>query len=185
MSAILAADTSRPVDRYRLPAVALHWLIALLILGMLCLGYYMTDIPKGTPERAFYFNLHKSFGILAAVLILVRLGWRLSNVVPPLPGSMAAWQASAARLNHRLLYVCMVLMPATGYISSSFNKFGIKFFGLQLPNWGWEDKYLRELFVDFHHAIAVLFVTLIVIHVLAALKHAFVDHDQVFRRMLP
>jgi cytochrome b561 len=184
MSAVLAAPTV-DIGRYRLPAIVLHWLIALLIIGMICLGYYMTGIPKNTPERSFFLNLHKSFGLLAAMLILVRLGWRVSHTVPPLPASVPSWQASAARWSHRLLYACMVLQPLTGYVSSSFNKFGIKFFGLDLPNWGWEDKYLRELFVGFHHTIAVVLIVLIVLHVLAALKHLLIDRDGVFQRMLP
>jgi len=184
MSAVLTAPAAAP-GRYRAPAVALHWLIALLVIAMFCLGFYMTGLPKSTPERSFYLNLHKSLGLLTAMFVLVRLGWRASHVVPPLPASMPSWQARAARWSHRLLYACMVLQPLTGYISSSFNKFGIKFFGLSLPNWGWEDKYLRELFVGFHGAIAVVFIVLVVIHVLAALKHLLIDRDRVFQRMLP
>jgi cytochrome b561 len=185
MSAVLASPPAVDTGHYRLPAIVLHWLIALLIIGMVCLGYYMTGLPKGTPERSFFFNLHKSFGLLTAMLIVVRLGWRVSHIVPPLPASMPSWQAAAARWSHRLLYVCMVLQPLTGYVSSSFNKFGIKFFGIGLPNWGWEDKYWRELFAGFHHVIAVVLIVLIVVHVLAALKHLLIDRDGVFQRMLP
>ena len=184
MSAVLTAPAV-DTDRYRLPAIVLHWLIALLIIGMLCLGYYMTGLPKNTPERSFYLNLHKSFGLLAAMLILLRLGWRVSHLVPPFPATMPSWETLAARWSHRLLYACMVLQPLTGYLSSSFNKFGIKFFGLSLPNWGWEDKYLRELFAQFHGVIAVILIVLIVIHLLAALKHLLIDRDRVFQRMLP
>lgn len=169
---------------YGKPAIALHWIIAILIIGMILLGYYMADIPKGTPGRAFYFNLHKSFGVMAGVLILLRLIWRLTHRAPPLPGSMPRWEASAAKWSHRLLYLCMVLQPTVGYLSSSFNKYGVKFFGLPLPQWGWENPYLRDLFGDAHEIIGAILATLIVIHVLAAFKHLLIDRDGIFQRML-
>lgn len=171
--------------RYGLPAIALHWLLALLILGMLLLGYYMVGIPKGTPNRAVYFNLHKSFGVLTGLLILVRLGWRLTHAAPPLPAATPRWSLVAARWSHGLLYLCMVLQPATGYLSSSFNKYGIKMFGAALPNLAWEDPRMRELFNGFHHIVGLVLAVLIGVHVLAALKHWLIDRDRVFQRMLP
>lgn len=185
MRAKFEVETSDSREHYTLPAIALHWLIALLIIGMLLLGYYMVDLPKGVPDRAVYFNLHKSFGVLAAVLILARLYWRLTHAAPQVSSGIPRWSNKAAWLNHRLLYLCMVLQPATGYLSSSFNKYGVKFFGLALPSWGWEDAYLRDLFKSFHDLIAVMLIILIAIHVLAAFKHLFVDKDGVFQRMIP
>jgi cytochrome b561 len=184
MSPLLGRETNSS-ERYTLSAIALHWVIALLIIGMLLLGLYMVGIPKGTPDRAFYFNMHKSFGVLAGLLILLRLGWRLTHHAPQMATGMPRWEAEAARWNHRLLYLCMVLMPATGYVSSSFNKYGVKFFGVALPHWGWEDGIIRDLFMNYHNLIAVLLVALIVIHVLAAFKHLLVNRDRVFQRMLP
>ncbi|MGC2164416.1 MAG: cytochrome b [Gallionella sp.] len=181
----LEVDIPDGSERYTLPAIALHWSIALLIIGMLLLGNYMVDIPKGTPNRAFYFNLHKSFGVLTAVLILARIYWRLTHSAPPLSTGMPRWTDKAASWSHRLLYLCMVLQPATGYLSSSFNKYGVKFFGVALPNWGWEDAPLRDLFQSYHGLIAVMLVALIAIHIFAAFKHLFVDRDRIFQRMLP
>jgi cytochrome b561 len=185
MAAKTAVATPAGSERYTLPAIVLHWLIALLIIGMLLLGYYMVGLPKGTPDRAVYFNLHKSFGVLAAVLILSRLYWRLTHPAPQISAATPSWSDKAAWLNHRLLYLCMFLQPAAGYLSSSFNKYGVKFFGLALPSWGWEDAHLRDLFKSFHDLIAVLLIILIAIHVLAAFKHLFVDKDGVFQRMIP
>ncbi len=176
--------TNRKV-RYDLPAIALHWAIALLVIVLLIMGYTMVDTPKGSPGRAVYFNLHKSLGVLAGVLILLRLGWRLAHPVPPLPIGTSCLMARAAQCSHCLLYLCMVLQPATGYLSSSFNKYGVKFFGFALPYWAWEDKHLRELFMTYHQMIALAFIVLIAVHVLAACKHFLIDRDQVFWRMLP
>lgn len=182
MSAMPAANGK---IRYDLPAIALHWVIALLVIVLLIIGYTMVDTPKGAPGRAAYFNLHKSLGVLAGVLILLRLGWRLAHSVPPLPIGTSRLTARAAQWSHCLLYLCMLLQPATGYLSSSFNKYGVKFFGFALPNWAWEDKHLRDLFMLYHQMIAFAFIVLIAVHVLAACKHFLIDRDQVFRRMLP
>ena len=179
------SGTIARTPRYTWQAMALHWAIALLIIGMLWLGFSLEDIRRNTPARAFYVNLHKSFGILVLALVLVRFAWRATHRPPPLPAQMPRWESTAAVWSHRLLYLCMVLQPLSGYLGSSFNRFGIKFFGIPLPNWGWEDKALRTVFNEIHGVVAVVLVTLIAVHVLAALKHLFIDRDQVFQRMLP
>lgn len=84
-----------------------------------------------------------------------------------------------------LLVTGMVLQPATGYLLSPLNKYGVKFFGLALPGRDWEGVKPRDLFMNFHHLISVLLVALIAIHVLAAFKHLLADRDRVFQRMLP
>jgi cytochrome b561 len=183
MSEVMSENNNR-IERYNLTAIALHWVMALLIITLLALGYYMVDIPKGVPNRADYFNLHKSLGVLATMLILLRAGWRSTHPVPKLPSNVPGWTITAAWWSHLLLYICMVLQPLTGYLSSSFNKYGVKFFGIELPKWGWEDATLRDLFMKCHHLIAVLLVALILVHVLAALKHLLVDRDGIFQRML-
>lgn len=176
---------ARPVARYTWQAIALHWLLAALIIGMLALGYSLEDIPRNTPARGFYVNLHKSFGVLVLMLVLLRLIWRLGHKPPPPDAGMPRWQAVAAAWSHGLLYLCILLQPLSGYLASSFGKYGVKFFGMQLPNWGWEDKALRGFFGEMHDVVATALVVLIAIHVLAAFKHLLIDRDQVFQRMLP
>lgn len=180
-----AASARVAPDRYSWQAMSLHWLIALLVIGMLYLGFSLEDIPRNTPERAFYVNLHKSFGVLTLALVLLRWYWRATHRPPPLPPTMPRWEALAATWSHRLLYLCMLLQPLSGYLASSFNKYGVKVFGLPLPQWGWEDKLLRSIFVEIHGAVAVMLLVLIAIHVLAALKHLLLDRDRIFQRMLP
>lgn len=170
---------------YTLPAIVLHWVVAVLVIGMLALGYFMEGIPRRTPERAFFVNLHKSLGLLTALIVLARIGWRARHPPPPLPASMPRWEAGAARWSHRLLYAGIVVQPVAGYLSSSFNRFGVRFFGLPLPQWGWDDPQLRQLFLSVHVVVAMTLVVLIVVHVLAALKHLVVSRNQVFQRMLP
>ncbi|MBB5393129.1 MULTISPECIES: cytochrome b [unclassified Herbaspirillum] len=178
-----APSRMRGQARYDRVAVLLHWSIALLVLGMLALGYYMVGIPKGTPDRAVYFNLHKSCGVLAGVLVVIRLLWRLTHRPPAFPVDMAAWNIKAAQGGHLLLYALMVLQPLSGYLSSSFNKYGVKFFGLQLPRWATEDAGLRDSLMGYHKLLALLFAVLIALHVLAACKHLLSGRQHAARRM--
>ena len=167
---------------YTRTAIVLHWVLAVLIGAMVVLGLYMTDLPRHTPERGWYFNLHKSLGLLTAAFILARVGWRLRHPAPRLAGTTPPWQVAAAKISHLALYACMVFMPLTGYLGSVFNKYGIKFFGLPVPHWAWEDPQIREIFVTAHHWIANLLIALIVVHVVAALYHAM-RRDGVIWRM--
>lgn len=189
MSAIIDTNavptTTGPAAKYTWQAMLLHWLLAVLVIGMLALGYSLGDIPRNTPARGFYVNLHKSFGMLVLVLVLVRIVWRVTHKPPPLEANLPRWQAVAAIWSHRLLYLCILLQPLSGYLASSFGKYGVKFFGIELPNWGWEDKTLRGFFGGIHGFVAMALVVLIAIHVLAALKHLLINRDQVFQRMLP
>ena len=182
----MANDTApmNPPARYPRMAVVLHWTVALLIITLMVTGWYMVDIPRNTPERAFFFNLHKSIGILTAIFIVALIAWRIGHEAPPLPSAMPRWERVAAVLNHRLFYVLMVLVTVAGYLTSSFSKYGPKLFGIPLPHWGWEDAALRDNFVTMHRVAALTFAMLIAIHIGAALKHLLFDKDGVFQRML-
>jgi cytochrome b561 len=169
---------------YTRTAVVLHWLIAACVFAQISLGLWMIGIPKSPPGvRAYWFNVHKSIGITLGVLILARLLWRLAHRAPPLPGSLPAWQRIAAKVSHAGLYVCMIVMPVSGYLGSSFTKYPIKYFGYTLPHWGWDAPPLKELMSQVHYATAIVFMALIALHVAAALKHLALDRDGVFQRM--
>jgi cytochrome b561 len=172
-------------ERYGVTPALLHWVLALLVFVLYGIGWYMVTIPKGTPPVAYYYNLHKSLGIVAAVPILFLIWWRATHVPPPLPGTLAAWEAKAAHANHVLFYICLVLLVLTGFVESNFTKYGIKFFGHPLPKLGWEDKTIYYFFNRFHVYLSHVFAVLIAIHIAAALKHLLIDRDQVFQRMVP
>ena len=168
---------------YPLTAVVLHWLLVLLVLGLFGLGWYMVGIPKGTPPVAYFYNLHKSIGLVAALPIVLLIWWRCTHVPPPLPATLPAWQARAAHVNHVLFYICLVVLVASGFIESNFTKFGVKFFGYQLPILGWEDKTLYRIFNRIHVYTSYFFVALMAVHIAAALKHLLINRDGVFQRM--
>lgn len=160
----------------------LHWLLALLIISMLSVGFYMMSIADD-PDSHNYFALHKSFGLITAAVVLLRILWRIKNKTAPLPSSVGKWQAKLARLMHMMLYACVIIMPTMGFLGSSYGKFGVAFFGWQLPDWTTKNPDLSQLFFNIHGIVAWVLVVLISLHVLAAFKHLMIDKDGVFQRM--
>ena len=167
---------------YDLITRLLHWVIALLLIGLIGIGWYMTSI-EDQPNSRWYFNLHKSFGLVAAVLIFFRLLWRLTHKLAPLPPSVPHWQAKASRGIHLMLYCCMLIMPITGFIAASFGKQGIVFFGIKLPLWVNPSHAISKQFFEIHEVTAWILVALITLHILAAMKHLVINKDQIFQRM--
>jgi cytochrome b561 len=164
--------------RYDSVQVTLHWLIALMIIGMIGLGLFMVELPKQSElppgeesVRAFYFLLHKSLGITVAGLILIRILWRLTHTAPALPETISTWQQKAAGAVHGLLYFVMIATPVSGYLQSSLSKYPTKFWGIELPRVAEANETLRETFTEIHEVFAFLFIALIVIHLLAVVKH--------------
>lgn len=173
-------------DHYTATSIVLHWLIAVLLLGQFAFGLMLEDIPRGTPERGIYVNLHKSSGIVIGLLIVLRIAWRLTHRPPPLPASMPAWQRHAARFSHAALYLCMLALPLSGYLASNFSKYGVKLFNVvQLPPWGPENKVLYAFFNGTHHVAALLLAVFVGLHVLAVAKHMLIDRDGLLWRMWP
>lgn len=171
-------------DRYSLPAIALHWLLALMILGTLAFGAYMTDLPF-SPQRLKLYNWHKWAGVTILALTALRLLWRLTHR-PPEPPAMPAWQAAAYRATHGLMYGLFFAIPLLGWAYSSAAGFPIVWFGvLPLPDFVPVDKELAEAIKPWHGRLAGLLAALVALHVAAALKHHFIDRDGLLSRMRP
>jgi len=172
--------------RYDRVAIALHWAIGLALLAQVAFGFALDTLaPRGTPLRTPVINLHKSTGIVLGVLVLARLAWRLRHAPPAWPASLPAWQRTAATLAHRALYACMLVMPASGYLASNFSKHGVRFFGAAWPPWGPDLPAAYAFLNGVHIVTAWLFALLIAGHVIAALKHAWLDRDGIAARMWP
>ena len=175
----------KPINSFNKTAILLHWGIAFLIMAQFLIGLDMVDIPKG-PEssRPFWFNTHKSIGIVLGCLILFRLYWRLRSGVPESPAESPSWERIAARLSHMVLYYCMILMPTSGLVGSLFSKYDLVFIGIKIPKLLEHDPLIKELMTITHQCTAYFFLTIICIHVLAAVKHMVIDCDGVFERMM-
>jgi cytochrome b561 len=170
-------------QRYNRTARLLHWLIAALLLGQFLFGWWLTDIPRNTPARGYVVNFHKSTGLLLGLLILLRIGWRVMHAPPALPPAMAKWQRVLATASHHAMYICMLVMPLSGYIASNVSRHGVKFFNaITLPPWGPDDKPLYAVFNQVHKTTALLLLALVVLHVLAVLWHGL-RRDGIFSRI--
>lgn len=170
---------------YTRTAIALHWLIAVLVFCGWGLGQYMHDLPA-SPTKVELVSWHKWIGVTVFLLALARGAWRATHVPPPLPASTPPWQARAARASHLLFYVLLLAMPLSGWLMSSAKGFQTVWFGLvPIPDLLDKNKALGELLADVHESLAWTLAALVALHVVAALKHHFVDHDVVLRRMLP
>jgi cytochrome b561 len=168
-------------QRYNLPAIALHWAQAAVILWLIWMGWTMTDLPKGA-ERSAAYGLHKSFGLLMLLLVIVRLAWRRRQPPPPL--AAGGWEASVAHATHRALYGFLFLAPLAGYLASSFTPYALKIFGVEIPKAGWPDESLNAFFKQLHLIAVWGGAGLIVLHVVGALKH-LIKRDGMLQRMLP
>jgi cytochrome b561 len=169
---------------YGAVARALHWWMALIMIGLIGLGLYMTELPDGDPKWRLY-DLHKSLGALIFVLALARIAWRRNTPPPPMPATMNARDRIAAHAGHMLLYVAMFALPITGYLDSSLGGYHLNVFGLfDVPLLFTKNEALAEVVVSAHSIIGYGLALLVAAHVGAALKHHIVDKDTVLTRML-
>jgi cytochrome b561 len=167
------------------PIKTLHWLIALLVIALGALGLYMKGLPN-SPAKIQFYALHKSLGLTVLALVALRILVRVSDRRPPHPPTLPAWQRVAAESVHVLLYLALIAMPLSGWLFNSAANFPLKWFGvLSLPALSGPDPELKALARAAHFWLFWCIVALFVVHVGAALRHHFVDRDDVLRRMLP
>ena len=169
--------------RYTTIAIVLHWVLALALILSFSVGLYMADLPV-SPQRVKLFNWHKWAGITILTLSLLRLLWRLTHR-PPAEVPMPRWQLRAARWTHSALYILFFAVPLAGWAYSSAAGFPVVWFGvLPLPDFVSPDKALAEALKTLHGALAWALAALVVAHVGGALKHQFIDRDNLLSRML-
>ena len=176
--------TPQDEHHYTRTAISLHWLMALLIVGNLTLGYYMSGL-KFSPATLKLINYHKWIGITVLGLAAARLLWRLSHRPPPLPQRLPAWQKGTAHAVHWLLYGLFFAVPLLGWAYSSAAGFPIVYLGLiPLPDLIGPDKALAEQLETLHGWFAYGLAAVVALHVLAALKHGFEEPFNYLQRML-
>ena len=168
--------------RYGRVAVVLHWVLAAALFGQVALGWWMINLPKAPPGlRAGWFNTHKSIGLSIAAVVLLRTAWRITHRVA-VPSFLPAWQQRAARTNHALMYVLMLLIPLSGYLGSALSGYPVKYFGIVLPAWAPAWPAGKTFMSAVHLTCICTFMALVLLHVGAALWH-WTRRDEVAARM--
>lgn len=187
-SSSLSSASPEPA-RYSSASIALHWVLALVLLGMVGFGLYMADLPF-SPARLKLYNWHKWAGVCVLVLSLARLLWRLTHRPPALPAAMQAampaWQKLAHHGTHAALYALFFAIPLLGWAYSSAAGFPIVVFGvLPLPDWVPVSPDLAEALKPLHKWAALTMTALVGLHVAAVVKHQLIDRDGLLWRMWP
>ncbi len=171
--------------RYTHTAIALHWVAAALIFCGFSLGLFMTGLEV-TPDKFRYYAWHKWIGITVFLLAAARLAWRAAHPALPLPATMPAWQVRASRVAHAALYVLMLAIPLSGWIYSSSTGVSVSYLGLiDLPDLVAKDRETAKTLLLLHKSLNYTLAAVVTLHIAAALKHHFVDRDDVMARMLP
>lgn len=156
----------------------LHWLSGLIILSLLIMGFYMADIPDAAPDKYLFYPWHKSFGMIALLLVLIRLPVRWRGPLPDSAPGLQAWENRLSHLIHLLLYVAMLLMTSSGYLMSSYypHSEGIPMFGLfTIPDITGKSEFISGYLHSVHETGAWSFVILLSLHIAGALKHRVLD----------
>lgn len=171
--------------RWGTVAKTLHWIIALLVIGMLVGGLTMTSM-KPSMDKLQVYAIHKSLGVTVLVLMLLRFAWRGVDPRPQDVAGLSPTVAFMARAVHRLFYVALIAMPISGWVYNSASNFPLVWFKLlPLPALVAPDPAIKAFAHDVHETLAWLIILLLAAHVAGALKHHFIDRDDTLRRMLP
>ena len=171
--------------RYGAIAQLFHWVIVALIVTQFVLAIRAESLPRGM-KLLNTLALHKSIGMTVLMLAVLRLIWRWMNPIPADPPGMPGWQQVASRISHLALYAMIFVIPLVGWIASSARNFSVSWFGFfTWPNLVEPSEAAFEFFQGTHAVLAWTLFAVALLHIAAALKHHFIDKDDVLRRMLP
>lgn len=170
-------------EHYGSVAKFFHWFIFILVLALLTLGYTFDLVPKS--EKANLVNIHKLIGLLLLATMLLRFAWAV--IFPrPLSLSRYSWERIIEHIVHWSIYGILFLMPISGWIMATAAGKPPHLFHLFLPLPGVPvSKSLSNTAFEIHSTLAIILIILVILHILAALKHHFYDKNRVLKRMLP
>ncbi len=169
-------------EEYGIVARSFHWLIAVLILGLLPMGLFMGGM-ENSPLKFEIYALHKSFGLLVFFAGVGRIAWRFVSPPPDELEAHAGWEVTLASAAHFWLYVCIIGMPLTGWLMSSAAEFPVPFFGFQLPWLIEKNEDYAHLLGQSHEILAYTLLFILGLHIAGALKHHVIDRDETLQRM--
>lgn len=173
---------------YGLVAIALHWVMALLLIGLVAMGLYMVRLPDAGYDawKVSLILLHKELGMLALIIAAPRLLWRFANALPRLVDTLPDWQKVLARFVHLCFYGLMFALPVTGWIMSSAAGIPVSILGLiTLPDLVGRSDPLFQACIQVHAALAFGLIACMLTHIGAALRHHFLLRDATLKQMLP
>ena len=169
---------------YGLIQILLHWLMAAMVICLIPLGLWMTGLDYYHPWYHRAPDIHRAIGVLLAILLLLRIVWRLSHGVPA-PLARQAWEKRAAKTAHFLLYLLPAALVTSGYLLSTADGRPVNVFGwFEVPALIHGHDGQEDIAGDIHFVLAMILIAVAALHLLAALRHHFVLGDDTLRRML-
>jgi cytochrome b561 len=171
-------------QQYSPLAKALHWAVAVIVIGLIPVGLIMADLKPG-PLQDRLFVLHESFGVTLLALMVLRAVTRWRGRPAPYPG-LEPWERRLSTGVHHALFALLLITPVLGWLALSAYGLGPSFFGLaELPHLLPKDEPLSKILFPIHETCALLIAGLATLHVAGALRHALVKRDDLIWRMLP
>ena len=172
-------------SRYGWLSIALHWGMALTVIGMFALGIWMRELSYYDPWYKDAPAIHKSIGILLFLMLIVRIVWRNINIRPTDDPALKPWERTTAHLTHIALYGLMFALMIAGYLISTADGRAIEVFGwFQVPATLYDLPEQEDIAGEIHELIAWALILLAGVHALAALKHHFINRDTTLLKML-
>ena len=179
------------MPRYALSQRLLHWIIALIVLGVLAVGliFSIYDGFKGTKEAfgdqltGMFYKYHKTFGIVILFAMILRIIVKLIKGKPEYSQELSKFDRIASNSVHGLLYVLLVAMPILGWLGTGAGGFPVQFFEWNLPGILAKDKELYGTLMELHGICGWLVLICVILHIGGALKHWLINRDGVMQRM--
>ena len=176
--------TLGPEARYDLTLRILHWVMAAIIFTAIALGVIAALLPRGASPRVELLTVHKSLGMTALGLIVLRAAWRLVVTAPPYAAALGAFSRFGAHAAHVALYALMIAMPLTGYVDSVIGGHPTSWFGLfDWPALVARNDSLAHVAATLHYRLAWAISAVLALHLAAVAWHVWVKRDKVFARM--
>ena len=171
---------------YGAVAIALHWAVALLVLGAWLLGQFGDELPRGNPRETGLL-VHISFGLAIVAFMAARLYWRFSDSPPaPEKSPLGTWGEWAGKAVHYLIYALLIAVPIAGVLAQFARGHGLPVFGLFEIASPWvEDRNFARNVTEVHEVLSNILIALVGLHAIAALVHHYIFRDRTLVRMLP
>lgn len=175
-------------DRYGALSKVLHWAMAVMIIALVVVGFYMTGLEKEDPNRINIYNLHKAVGALTLFLLILRVVWLRTSPAPELPSVFSKNERFLTQGVRSLLYLLMALVPVSGYVLSTAAGYPVHFFGLfDLPLLFEKNKALADFAHEAHEILGYAILVFVLLHAAGAIRHRLLnrgDEADVLQRML-
>jgi cytochrome b561 len=176
--------------RYGLITKLLHWIVFILILNQFVVAAAMLNTPQGATTAGFtqgtLYNWHKSIGLIALAIVLVRFIWRKSTPLPDWAPNLSTGEKRAIDVIERTLYICMFAMPVSGFVFVMTGDYGVNFFGVwRMPNVIGKHPTLAPIAEWTHKLTAILLFATLLSHWALGIRHQWLHRDRYLHRMLP